>query len=271
MILFKLIFIMLNKLFKPFKLLISLLLILSINACFFSETEQKKESITKGWSPKTFFNQAKDKATSGSSKEAIALFEQLQGAYPGSKYSVQAKLEIAYILYKTQEYDRAIKQLNNYIKLYPQHDSTAYAYYLRGVISEDKSKSFLDDYVTDSAQRDIKSVRNALNYYFALIDKFPNSEYAKEAKNRLVTLRNSLARHELFVAIYYTKKTANIAAINRAKFIIEQYPNTPSVPAALHLMAHNYDIIKADKLAADTRRVLQTSYPQYIVHYSLED
>jgi len=106
---------------------------------------------------------------------------------------------------------------------------------------------------------------------WGLIDKFPNSEYAKEAKNRLVTLRNSLARHELFVAIYYTKKTANIAAINRAKFIIEQYPNTPSVPAALHLMAHNYDIIKADKLAADTRRVLQTSYPQYIVHYSLED
>jgi len=112
---------------------------------------------------------------------------------------------------------------------------------------------------------------NAMNYYLALMDKFPNTEYAIESKAKLVTLRNILARHELFVAIFYTKKEAYIASINRCKYIIEKFPNTPSVPAALHLIAHNYDKINAPKLAEDSRRVLKVSYPKYTPHYSLED
>ena len=63
----------------------------------------------------------------------------------------------------------------------------------------------------------------------------------------------------------------NISAINRGKYIIEKYPNTPSVPAALHLMAHNYDVISANTLAKDARRVLKKSYPLYTPHYSLEN
>jgi outer membrane assembly lipoprotein YfiO len=130
---------------------------------------------------------------------------------------------IAAIFASLVVYNAAILRLNNYIKLYPEHFSTPYAYYLRGVISEDKSRSILDNYLTDNAQRDVKSVRNAFNYYMALIDKFPNTEYTEEAKTRLIILRNILARHELFVAVYYTTREANIAAINRTKFIIEKY------------------------------------------------
>lgn len=242
--------------------------ILLLSGCF--ENKKKRESITKGWSPKTFFNQANKEASHGSEDKAIALFEQLQAAYPGSKYALQAKLEVAYRLYKKEDYNEAIMHLNDYIKLYPEHISTPYAYYLRGVISENKSRSILDEYLTDNAQRDVGSVRDAFNYYLALVDKFPKSKYTQEAKTRLVVLRNILARHELFVAIYYTKRMANIAAINRTKFIIEKYPNTPSVPAALHLIAYNYDIIKAKTLAKDVRRVLKKSYPLYEPHYTLD-
>lgn len=252
-------------------IIISLSVLLFLNGCFWND-KKEREPITKGWSPKTFFAQAKKEASNGSTDEAIKLFEQLQAAYPASKYAIQSKLEIAYTLYKKQDYDKALKHLNDYIKLYPNHKiSTPYAYYLRGVISQDKSRSFLDEYsITDSAQRDVKSVRDSFNYYLALIKKFPKSKYSEEAKDSLVKLINILSRHELFVAIYYTKKGANIAAINRLKYIIEKFPNTPSVPAALHLMAHNYDIIKMDKLAKDTRRVLAKSYPLYQPHYSLE-
>ncbi len=253
---------------KKLTLILSLLTLL-LSGCL--EDERKRESITKGWSPKTFFAQATEKASNGLVNEAVELFEQLQAAYPSSKYALQAKLEIAYVLYKDKEYDTATEHLNNYIKLYPNHFSTPYAYYLRGVISEQKSHSILDGYMTDSAQRDIGSVRDSFNYYLALIDKFPKSKYTKEAKSHLVILRNILSRHELFVAIYYTEKGANIAAINRAKFIIEKYPNTPSVPAALHLMAHNYDIINTPVLAKDARRVLQKSYPLYTPHYTLKN
>jgi outer membrane protein assembly factor BamD len=256
---------------RTVKLILMLpLLTLLLSGCFWEE-ETKRESITKGWSPKTFFEQAKEQISAGSLDKGIELYEQLQAAYPGSKYALQSKLEIAYALHKSEDYDQAIDRLNSYIKLYPDHFSTPYAYYLRGVISEAKSRSILDEYITDNAQRDVNSVRDAFNYYLALIEKFPKTEYSEEAKSRLIILRNILSRHELFVAIFYTKKGANIAAINRSKYIIEKYPNTPSVPAALHLMAHNYDVISADILAKDSRRVLKKSYPLYTPHYSLEN
>jgi len=243
---------------------------LFISGCWWEE-EEVRGPISDGLSPKALFNKAQELRDQGALDEAIKTYEQIQAAYPSSKYSMQAKLETPYALYKREKYDEAIDKLNDFIKIYPNHFSTPYAFYLRGIIAEDKSKSILDEFITDNAQRDISSVKNAMNYYLALIDKFPATEYAIESKAKLITLRNILARHELFVAIFYTKKEAYIASINRCKYIIEKFPNTPSVPAALHLIAHNYDKINAPKLAEDSRRVLKASYPKYSPHYALED
>ncbi len=243
---------------------------LFMSGCWWEE-EEVRGPISDGLSPKALFNKAQEFRDQGALDEAIKTYEQLQAAYPSSKYSMQSKLETPYALYKRERYDEAIDKLNDFIKIYPNHFSTPYAFYLRGIIAEDKSKSILDEFITDNAQRDVSSVKNAMNYYLALMDKFPNTEYAIESKAKLVTLRNILARHELFVAIFYAKKEAYIASINRCKYIIEKFPNTPSVPAALHLIAHNYDKINAPKLAEDSRRVLKASYPKYTPHYSLED
>ena len=86
----------------------------------------------------------------------------------------------------------------------------------------------------------------------------------------LARLINTLARHELYVAIYYTKIGSHIAAINRSKFIIENYPNSSSIPDGLDLMAYNYDQINATKLASDIRIVLSSSYPNYSKNYSID-
>ena len=243
---------------------------LFMSGCWWEE-EEVRGPISEGLSPKGLFEKAQELRDQGALDEAIKTYETLQAAYPASKYSIQSKLETPYALYKRERYDEAIDKLNDFIKMYPNHFSSPYAYYLRGLIAEDKSKSILDDFITDNAQRDVSSVHDSLNYYLALLDKFPNSEYSLEAKDKLVILRNILARHELFVAIFYTKKEAYIASINRCKFIIEKFPNTPSVAAALHLIARNYDKINAPKLAEDARRVLKASYPKYTPHYSLED
>ena len=237
---------------------------------YFTE-EPERELITKGLSPKAFFEEAKKQISEGSTEEGIKLLEEIQAAYPSSKYALQAKIEIIYSHYKKENYDLAIDKANDYIKILPNHFSTPYAYYLRGISAEDKSRSILDDFLTDNAQRDVSSAIDAFNYYLDLIKKFPNSEYSEEAKSRLIVIRNIIARHELFVAIFYSKKKAYLASINRCNYIIERYPNTPSVPAALHLLAYNYDKINAPILAKDTRRVLDTSYPKYFPHYTLED
>ena len=188
---------------------------------------------------------------------------------PGSKYAIQARLDIAYNLFKRKKYNRALLELNEFIERYPALPSTPYAYYLRGVVSEEKSSSILDEILTDSAQRDVQSVRDSYRYFTLLIDTFPNSKYSEEASKKLIVLKNILAKHELYIAIYYTSNGSHIAAINRSKYIIEHYPNTPSVADGLHLMAYNYDAIEAKKLAQDARTILYLSYPNYTPNYKI--
>jgi len=233
--------------------------------------EEVRDSITGYQTPKEIFNEGMLELDGGQVDNAIKLFERLRAAYPASKYSLQSRLETIYALHEKERFDEAIDMSNDFIKLFPNHFSTPYAYYLKGISSENKSKSILDDYITDNAERDTSSVKTSLDYYLELINKFPNSQYATEAKDRLVIIRNILARHELVIAIFYAKKEAYLAAINRCKFIINNYPNTPSVPAALHLLSYSYEKINAKTLANDAKRVLNESYPRYRPHYTLDN
>tara|TARA_B100000795_G_scaffold244248_1_gene208672 strand:+ start:352 stop:1122 length:771 start_codon:yes stop_codon:yes gene_type:complete len=236
----------------------------------FGGEDKTIKTIANGLSPKTLYIKAEDMVDAGSIDQAIKQYQVIMVSYPGSKYAIQARLDIAYNLYKRKKYNRAIIELNQFIEKYPNLPSTPYAYYLKGVIAEDKSSSILDNFVTDSAQRDVESVRDAYKYYEELIKAFPNSKYADDAGKKLAGLKNILAKHEFYVAIYYTNIGAHIAALNRTKFIIENYPNSSSIPDGLNLMAHNYDEINAKKLATDTRKVLTTNYPNYSPNYSVD-
>jgi len=236
----------------------------------FGGDKETRKLVAKGLTPKALYEQAKDKVEAGSLDQAIDQYQLILSSYPGSKYAIQSRLDIAYNLYKRKKYSRAIVELDKFIEKYPNLPSSPYAYYLKGVVAEDKSSSILDNIVTDSAQRDVDSVREAYSYFVDLINTFPNSKYANEASTKLTKLMNTLARHELYVAIYYTKIGSHIAAINRSKFIIENYPNSSSIPDSLDLMAYNYDEINATKLASDVRIILTSSYPNYSKNYSID-
>ena len=250
-------------------ILLSLFSIL-LSGCSLFGGEKVSRSIADGHTPKALYELAEDNFSSGSIEQGIGQLEVILAAYPSSKYAIQARLDIAYNLFKRKKYNRAILELNEFIERYPALPSTPYAYYLRGVIAEEKSSSILDKIITDSAERDVQSVRDAYSYFSLLIDTFPNSKYSEEASNKLVVLKNILARHEFYVALYYTSNGSHIAAINRSKYIIEHYPNTPSIADGLHLMAHNYDAIDATKLAQDARTVLYASYPNYSPKYKID-
>ncbi len=252
-------------------LFLFILFIFFLAGCsLFGADKNARSPVADGLTPKTLYERAEDKFSSGSIEQGIEQLEVILAAYPSSKYAIQARLDIAYNLFKRKKYNRAILELNEFIERYPALLSTPYAYYLRGVIAEEKSASILDEIITDSAQRDVQSVRDAYSYFSLLIDTFPDSKYSEEASNKLVALKNVLARHEFYVALYYTSIGSHIAAINRSKYIIENYPNSPSVADGLHLMAHNYDAINAEELAKDARTVLYASYPNYSPNYKID-
>jgi len=236
----------------------------------FGSNKDVRGPVADGLTPKALYELSEDKFNSGSIEQGIEQLEVILAAYPGSKYAIQARLEIAYNLFKRKKYNRAILELNKFIERYPTLPSTPYAYYLRAVIAEEKSASILDKIITDSAQRDVQSVHDAYNYFSLLIDTFPNSKYSEEASKKLAVLKNLLARHEFYIALYYTNNESYIAAINRSKYIIEHYPNSPIVADGLHLLAHNYDAINAEELAEDARTVLYASYPHYSPNYKID-
>ncbi len=253
------------------RLIFALTLILFLTGCsFLGGDKDTRKLVAEGLTPKELYEKAEDNVDSGLIEQAIDQYDLILASYPNSKYAIQARLDIAYNLFKLKKYNRAIIELNSFIEKYPDIAPTPYAYYLRGVISESKSNSILDDLVTDNAQRDVKGIKDAYNYYLALIDTFPDSKYSNEAKEKIDNLTNILSKHEFYVALYYNNIRAYIASVNRSKFIIENYPNSTSIPDALYLMANNYDMLNADKLAADTKQILYSNYPNYSPNFSIE-
>jgi len=236
----------------------------------FGGDKDVRKKVANGLTPKELYEIAEDKVNAGSIDQAIEQFEVIMMSYPSSKYAIQARLDKAYNLFKRRKYNRAIQELDKFIEKHPSISSTPYAYYLRGVIAEEKSSSILDNIVTDISQRDIQGIKDAYNYYVILIDKYPNSKYSEDATERLESLKNVLAKHELYIAIYYTNNNSHIAAINRSKYIIENYPSSQAMGDSIHLMAYNYDAINAKKLADDARFILKSTYSDYSPSYKLD-
>jgi len=219
---------------------------------------------TKGWSARKIYTEAKNSLSSGDYENAIAFYELLESRYPFGRFAKQGQIEIAYAYYKYDEPESAIAAADRFIKLHPNHPHVDYAYYLKGLIYFSRNIGFLGKlFQQDSSSRDPESSRQAFNEFSTLIKKFPDSRYATEARLRALYLRNSLAEHELHVASYYMRRTAYVAAVNRCKYIIENYDRSSAVPGALAIMVEAYEKLGLDDLAADARRVLVASFPDH--------
>ena len=224
----------------------------------------KPKDKTKGWSAQRLYTEAKRKMNNKEYEESIKYYRLLESRYPFGKYAQQGQLEIAYAHFKNEDYDLALAAANRYIRLNPQSPTVDYAYYLKGLINYRQRHSFLEKvFPIDPSTRDPGVARKSFIDFKALIKKFPNSKYAKDARQRMLYLRNNLARHEITVARYYIKRGAHIAAINRAKYVLENYDGSPSIKDALEIMITSYKKLGLTKLMNSTMRVLKHNYPDH--------
>ncbi|OGT80089.1 MAG: outer membrane protein assembly factor BamD, partial [Gammaproteobacteria bacterium RIFCSPLOWO2_02_FULL_47_50] len=200
------------------------------------------------------------------------LYEKLEGRFPFGVYGQQALLDLAYAYFKNDEPDASISAANRFIKLYPQNAHVDYAYYLKGLANFNRGKGFTERYLPiDAAQRDSDSALKAFQDFSEMARLFPDSQYADDARLRMVFLRNQLADHEVNVASYYMRRGAFIAAINRAKYVVEKYPRTPAIPEALVIMAKAYKVMEMNDLSDDAIRVLEINYPNHPGIYEVRE
>jgi outer membrane protein assembly factor BamD len=215
---------------------------------------------TEGWSASKLYAEAASEMDSGGYTRAIELYEKLEARYPFGRYAMQAQLDVAYAHYKADQPDEAIAAADRFIKLYPQNPYVDYAYYLKGIVNYNRSVGFLDKYIpTDPSQRDPGAALDAFSDFSELVQRFPNSKYSEDARQRMVYLRNNLAQHEVNVGRYYIKRGAYIAAANRANYVIERFQRTPAVQGALEVLVEAYRGLGDDKLAADAQQVLEVN------------
>jgi outer membrane protein assembly factor BamD len=160
--------------------------------------------------------------------------------------------------------DAARSAADRFIRLHPQHPNVDYAHYLKGLAAYHRNRGVFDRLVTtDVAKRDMTSNHEAYQDFSTLLELFPNSAYAPDARQRMIYLRNVLARSELAIANYNMERGAYIAAANRARFIIENYPRAEAMPDALAVLVEANYKLGMTEATDDALKVLATNYPDY--------
>ncbi|MBX3706440.1 MAG: outer membrane protein assembly factor BamD [Pseudomonadales bacterium] len=210
------------------------------------------------------YRNAQRSLRSGNYRQAITELERLEARFPFGRYAEQAQLEIIYAHYMSFSPDAARSAADRFIRLHPQHANVDYAYYLKGLAAYDRNRGIFDRLVTtDVSRRDMTSNHEAYADFATLLARFPGSAYAADARQRMLYLRNVLARSELNIANFYMERGAYIAAANRARYIVENYSRADAVPDALAVLIEANWRLGMEDAANDALTVLATNFPNY--------
>jgi outer membrane protein assembly factor BamD len=225
----------------------------------------------KDYSPKNFEKYTAKQILDGGKKalakkdynEAAKYFEAIDALYPYSPEARQGQLDIIYAYYKAEDYASTLAAASRYIHLYPEGSYTDYAYYMKGVANFDKNKTIFQKIypVRRPENIDISNLQAAFVDFSELVKEFPSSRYAKDAEKRMIYIRNMLAGHELYIAEFYFKRKAYIAAINRASDVVKHYERVPQTKDALRIMIKSYRALGLNKQANDALRIFKMNFP----------
>lgn len=223
-----------------------------------------KEEIPEAQSEELLYEAAAEQLDDRNFEQAIKNLQMLEARYPFGPYAEQAQLELIYAYYNNFNNAAAIEAAERFVRLHPQHPNVDYAYYMRGLANYNEGKGLFERYSkTDLTERDPGAARQSFNDFSQLVSRFPNSEYAADARYRMVYLRNLLARYEINVANYYLKRRAFIAALNRGQFVVQNFPESTAIPDALAVMVQSYQLLGLNELANDSLLVLRDNYPDH--------
>jgi outer membrane protein assembly factor BamD len=198
------------------------------------------------------YNEAVDEQQAGNHARASALFQEVERQHPYSSWATTAKLMAAYSEYTRGRYTEAIGMLDRFIRLHPAHRDVPYAYYLRAI-------SYYEQ-IAD-VQRDQRMTQQALTALQDVVNRFPDTPYARDARLKIDLARDHLAGKEMVIGRYYQNRRLYAAALNRFRRVVDEYDTTNHVPEALHRLVEVYLALGLVEEARKTAAVLGYNYP----------
>jgi outer membrane protein assembly factor BamD len=167
-----------------------------------------------------------------------------------------------YAYYKSGAPELAVEAADTFMRENPIHPRVDYALYIKGLAYFSDEPGLLERWFRkDTDKRPPKDVEQSYQAFRRLIERYPASEYAPDAQQRIVYLKNRLAAYENYVADYYLRRGAYVAAVNRAKNALESFNGADSNAQSLRIMIEAYEELGMNDLAADARRVLELNFP----------
>lgn len=246
---------------RPLLRTLMLLVVLAMTACASKpDKDQQEQRIPE----RELYELAQRQLRSQQWDLAISNLQRLEENFPFGAYAEQAQLELIYAYYRAYNFEASIAAAERFIRLHPRHRNVDYAYYMRGLASFNQSRGFFDRFMpTDMSQRDPGAARESFGYFNQLLTLFPESQYAPDAEKRMIYLRNLLARYEIHVANYYFKRGVYLAAVNRGRYVLENFQRTPAVPDALAVMVQGYQLLGMAELRDSALEMLKNNYPEH--------
>lgn len=201
------------------------------------------------------YNSGLDQMLAGNYRTAGKLFDEVERQHPYSVWATKAELMSAYAKYQDSEYDDAIIALNRYVRLHPGSRDIAYAYYLRALAHYQK--------ISD-VKREQSAAEQALKAFDELVKRYPNTKYTRDARDKMDVTRDHLAGSEMDRGRFYLKRNLHLAAINRFRYVVDNYQTTTQVPEALHRLVESYVALGLKEEARQTAAVLGYNYPSSV-------
>ena len=198
------------------------------------------------------YNEALKELENGLLVQATLLFDEVERQHPYSVWARRAMLMSSYSLYKLSKYDDAILAAERFLSLHPGNKDVPYAQYLIGLCYYEQIRD---------VGRDQKLTENAMRAFEELVRRYPNTEYARDARLKIDLTRDHLAGKEMHVGRYYLRRNQHVAAINRFRTVIENYQTTSHVPEALHRLTEAYLAMGVHKEAQVAAAVLGHNFP----------
>lgn len=247
---------------KRIQLFFLVCLILSLSACktWWNKNEEDRNPY-KGMTAKQLYTESQKDLRKKEYATAIKHLEAIETMYPFSDYTENSQIQLIYAYYQNEDYPSAASAADRFIHLYPRAKNVDYAYYMKGMADFQQTRGvFAKILPMDESWRDPGTQTQAYSDFAILIQKFPDSKYKANALQRMIYLRNMFAQHELNVAKFYFKRKMYVAAIERASYLVKNYPQAPSVQKALIIMYRSNMALGFDDAAKEVMTIYQATY-----------
>lgn len=222
------------------------------SACSKTDDTQSQFAVEDVVAPDKLYNEALASLDSGDMSAAQKRIEDLNRQHPYSEYSRRSLILDTFINYRKGAYQEATSSGKRFLELYPADKDAAYAQYIIGM-SYYKQMPHIT--------RDQSPTRRAYNAMNALVEKYPESEYVEDAKRKIRITRDQIAGKEMLVGRYYQERREFLAAINRFRSVVEEFPQTRHVEEALARLTESYYSLGLVSEAQNSAAVLGHNFP----------